>query len=856
MANNFLKYSNLTYDEIVQQIRDKLNSDPRFQNFRESAIAQLMVEIFAGTVDLVNFNIERSAEEGFMDTAKRKSSVILLARSLGYVVTRPIPANTSIKIKLKGDFRDLISSSDKLQIPAQSIFTYNGLKYLLKKTLEINLAPYIGQMNLDGSSFESDYISVDVSNKTFDLVQGEIKEKVIEGSTNPQVGSTFQIYRIEDTEFSNIYGSEEYDIPVTKVWVGNNKSDDEEYTIDRRSLINWEVIDAFQDEQTVKVCVVRTAIGEGVEILFGDGRYAELGASTSGSGALTTFDNVYIQYLATKGSKANQTGVKDKKIIFSGKAFTNKGVDITTKVEFYFDSNITGGADLEDIESIRINSPNIYYSLDRLTSKTDYINYLKSLTSPISIKNAIAYGEQERINEEGVDAISKLFNCVLFSCLGSLYSLDGTTYYPYDDRELSNKLLDYTFNVDSIADHNSYFNLYVKQDVVRQLREYESTSFVWANYGETLPSSAVGTYFAQAYGQNMKFEFQYTSDVAANNINLSVWSNFTIDVRTLSAMTRTDALNAMASKIQTELLAFTDTRGTSLTDNANYNQTAFNNISVVYDSTADRFEIVHSPTSPCYIIQLSGAAANDSGWTSATYLQSELVLTDNSLSKNIINVLDNVDKRAQATVRNIYMQPVIHKMKLNGVVKIKSLYDIDEEKRNTENDIFTFMNNQADFNEDVYLSNLIEVIENRTGVVYANVSFSGTEPVNPTGTKFYVTGNNANVDRAFSNTTERAMAYIGIDTIINNDWAFKTHDIRTFFDTFCYALYNKFDGLGGNYTSFANSDDFLKLCDDIYKDYVGEIRNNLIDADGNITQYSMNHEIVQLHLDLDYSYNT
>ena len=133
MANNFLKYSNLTYDEIVQQIRDKLNSDPRFQNFRESAIAQLMVEIFAGTVDLVNFNIERSAEEGFMDTAKRKSSVILLARSLGYVVTRPIPANTSIKIKLKGDFRDLISSSDKLQIPAQSIFTYNGLKYLLKK---------------------------------------------------------------------------------------------------------------------------------------------------------------------------------------------------------------------------------------------------------------------------------------------------------------------------------------------------------------------------------------------------------------------------------------------------------------------------------------------------------------------------------------------------------------------------------------------------------------------------------------------------------------------------------------------------------------------------------------------------
>ena len=77
---------------MYQQVSDKLNSDERFSNFRESSIAQTLVEIFAGTVDLVSFFLERRSEESFIDTARLRSSVILLARSLGYVTQRPVPA--------------------------------------------------------------------------------------------------------------------------------------------------------------------------------------------------------------------------------------------------------------------------------------------------------------------------------------------------------------------------------------------------------------------------------------------------------------------------------------------------------------------------------------------------------------------------------------------------------------------------------------------------------------------------------------------------------------------------------------------------------------------------------------------
>ena len=444
---NFLKYTSLTYDELVRQIGDRLNSDERFANFRESAISKTLIEIFAGTVDIVNYNLERRAEESFMDTARLRSSVMLLARSLGYVIQRPVPAETTIKIKIKGELN--LNPDTTIQIPIHSVFSYNGLKFILKKTLTINASDYQPQISQPNS--ETDFILTDFIGEDIELAQGEIKEKFIDGLTNPQVGSTFQIYRIEDKEFSNRYGEEDFEVPLTRVWVGDIKSDATEYQINRRSLIDWNVIDAAIAGEVQNVCVIRTSVSEGTEVLFGDGRFAQVGASTSGQAPATSNDDVFIQYFATKGSEANQVGVKDKKLQFSGKVFDSNGTDITDKVTFFFESNITGGADMEDIESIRVNAPNIYYSLDRLVSQRDYVNYLKSLTSPINVKNAIAWGEQEELNERGLDAMVRMFNVVFFSVVGSLYQIDSSPYYMKSkDNGLDSAVLDYSYDDDEL----------------------------------------------------------------------------------------------------------------------------------------------------------------------------------------------------------------------------------------------------------------------------------------------------------------------------------------------------------------------------------------------------------------------
>lgn len=908
MSKNFLKYSNLTYDEILSQINDKFNSDSRFANFRESAIAQMMAEIFAGATDLVTYMLERRAEESFFDTARLRSSVILLARGLGYVTQRPIPAEARIKVKLKGDWTGLgLNNQSTIQVPVQSVFSYNGLKFVLKRTLTLNYADY--STILTSQNAETNFILKDYQNNSIEVVQGEIKEKVIEGNTNPQVGSTFQLYRIDDSEFSNRYGDEDYDFPTTKVWVGNVKSDETEYDINRRSLIDWEVIDAANAGEVTKVCVVRTAITEGVEVLFGDGRFAQVGASTSGQGAGTSNDNVYIQYLATKGSEANQVGAKDKKIQFSGRVFDSNGNDVTDRIEFYFESNITGGADMESIDSIRVNAPNIYYSLDRLVSRRDYVSYLKSLTSPIDIKNARAWGEQEELNERGVDALLRMFNIVFFSVVGPLYQTDISPYYvKTKSTGLDTAVLDFNYDDDELNQRN-YFNVYTKgsedsSNLVQQLKNYQTTTFVWKLRGDQVDTSKDGVYFSTTYGDSMVLSVSYTTDVAANNKSLSGTTNVTVDVATLSGESVfSNAMDEMASRIQSELRNLVDNRGTNDVQNANFGQKVDDSVTVSFNSNTNKFTIAHSLDTPAYIYSIEGLsgqsddAAADIGISSAAAFK---VTTDRELSSKIINVVDDLDTRSQVTIRNIYISPIIQTIDLVGNVYIKDLYDRQSEMVKIEDAVYEWFNNNADFNEEIYISNVVEIIEQFPSVLYADVRFAPSYPTNPAGGNFYNFSAHSSIETAGFSNTQKNDLYDNINTRLNNyvasatfsdtsgasernvsytidgntkqvqsyslEWSRGITD-RTFLEEFAKGLYVNLKA-NSTYSSWADSDNFIKLISDIRKDYLRIIRYNLIDTQGNIADdvavdsdgvpikggYSLGNEIVKINIDLTYQY--
>jgi len=904
MTTNFLKMNGLEYDEIMTQVTDRLNSDPRFENFRESAIAQTLIEIFAGTTDITNYYLERRAEESFMDTAKLRSSVILLARSLGYVTTRPIPAESRLKIKLKGDWsNNEYNEQSTIQIPAMSVFSYNGLKFILKNTMTLVLSNFI--LSLNSTNSISEFIFVDYENNTFDIIQGELKEKVIEGSTNPQIGSNFQIYRIEDKEFSNKYGDNDYGYPMTKVWVGNTKNDSTEYTINRRSLIDWKVIEANISVNVAQpVCVIRTAISEGIEIQFGDGKSTKRGPETSN-------DNIYIQYIATKGSESNQVGVKDKKIQFSGKVYDSNGLDVTSKVEFYFANNITNGSDMEDIESIRVNAPNIYYSLDRLVSKQDYVNYMKSLTSPIDVKNAIAWGEQEELRERQLESLIRMFNIVFFSVVGSMYQVQTSPYFSKNTNTgLETAVCDDDFGDDTLTQRN-YFNVFTKgylqnenntanTQLVKQLRDYQTSAFVWKLNGNELGIGSLSatnpTYIDVNYKDNaFIFDVNYTSDIIANNIKIAYTESISIDINSISGYTSNTNtyFTKLAELLQTKLLSIIDKRGNP-SQNINNGSIAFPNISVIYDSDFNLFKIIHSSNTPAYIVSLEGNAIYDIGLSS-----SESILTDieRHLSKKIVDIVDDLDSRSQVTIRNIYISPTIQNMKLAGIVYIKDLYDKPTEKVKIENDIYSWFNEIADFNKEIYTSNITQIIEQYPSVIYADVRFIPDIPINPTGGLFYNTSSHPSVNKIGASTSADLYGIINNvlsgyvsasmvqhDTLTEEErnfgyfssavqdysfsWKYNITE-RTFLENFAGTLYNQLNSSNSaQYREWANSDDFINLISDIHKDYLKIIRYNMIDTLGNIAKdkqintdgsttkggYSLGSEIVKVNIALSYEY--
>jgi len=447
-------YAGMTFPEIVSQIGDRLKNDPRFANFSESAIAQTILEIFAGVGDLTNYYIERRAEETYLDTARLKSSIISLTKSIGYVPSRPIPAVANVKIILKGPLPSGLVAGMTIQFFRDDVnLSFNGQNFIFKKTYVYTIT----QSDIDlgvNSKFSktieysvNDRNSVEINSSgnipvsaatPIQSIQGQRQVFVLTGdSLEAKPGQKFQAYNISDNLFSNMYGEEDFsydyetdsfelDVGLTKVGIGSTSADalsgSNLYEIARRSIITTRtVLDTTQTGTVANVCLVESNPDQTIRLSFGDGNFSTIGLKS-------TSDSIFVQYIQTNGAQANKIGVSDQKMSSNNSFYANGNIDVTSNIEFRLNSNITQGADFESIQSMKQNAPGIFASLDRLTTKQDYLSYLRSVTSPIDVKNALAWGEQEEAAIRKTMAVKSLFNVVLYCVVGSLYDFVPTDY--------------------------------------------------------------------------------------------------------------------------------------------------------------------------------------------------------------------------------------------------------------------------------------------------------------------------------------------------------------------------------------------------------------------------------------------
>jgi len=214
--SNELNYVDYDFDELYQQLIDRVKLRDAWKDTYRSSTGQMLIELFAYVGNLVLYYIERRAEESYISTAKLKSSVVNLVRLLNYFPRRKTSATGVLTFSISS------AHTKRIYVPKYTeCQTVDGTKYLVSADAVI----IAGQTSVAASG-----------------IQGELIELTRSGD-----GTANQEYQIEDTsvENSNLF-----------IYVDD---------------VEWTAVTSFVSSvNTSKHYKIRCELDDTITIIFGD----------------------------------------------------------------------------------------------------------------------------------------------------------------------------------------------------------------------------------------------------------------------------------------------------------------------------------------------------------------------------------------------------------------------------------------------------------------------------------------------------------------------------------------------------------------------------------------------------------
>lgn len=442
MASNALdqrKYAKLSFESIREQLVTIMKAKGgNLADASESSYGRLMIDLFAGTSDLMGYYAESSFMNAFMEPASNSTpSIYANARMLGYSVRRPVPAKAGIGIAATktGKF-----ASIRVRIPKGTEFTLGGLVLTAMDDME-----FYYNRNNDPSNTG---LMTLVSGKAV-LAEGQFKTETLVST-----GKQNQIHIINDTTFSDYFGDNDpnfdddgnvahraaaFTSVTSDATIMDNVNpsvvvnDKLYWRVSRRGLIDpakeniLNDIDAFangQDNYTDNYTVEITTANDGnVQLRFGDGLKAAI-----------PYGLINVTYFSTLGEQGNLLDVagsvlatSDTKIVITQGDGTESDITLDD-LNIALTTDIRSGLDIQSLESIKSDAPYIFNSLDKLVNRMSYKIFLRRYAD---VKYATAFGEDilnTKLENGGIDV--KFMNQIRFSVLKSLYRKKDNNYYP------------------------------------------------------------------------------------------------------------------------------------------------------------------------------------------------------------------------------------------------------------------------------------------------------------------------------------------------------------------------------------------------------------------------------------------
>lgn len=312
MASKKINYTELDFDGIKYNLKQFLSGQATFKDydFDGSGLSVLLDVLSYNTMYNGVYN-NLSINEMFLDSARKRNSVVSISKELGYIPQSAICASATVNITLRS------ATATTFSIPANTPFTttVNGVTY----------------------TFYND------SDLTYNT---------------PALSYTFQ--NVVLTEKSNIL-SYNYTVDTgTRYIIPNANTDLNTLTVNVQDSISSSILTTFVKSNTI-VDVNSTSnvywikeIDDGLyELTFGNGILGK---------ALTIGNVVNLNYCVSSLDAPN--GAK----LFTYSGTTVSGITISLVTV----SAAAKGSSPEDIESIRFNAPRAYSSQNRGVTPNDY----------------------------------------------------------------------------------------------------------------------------------------------------------------------------------------------------------------------------------------------------------------------------------------------------------------------------------------------------------------------------------------------------------------------------------------------------------------------------------------------------
>lgn len=298
---------------------------PTWTNRDPADFGMTILEAVSYMGDLLNYYIDRSANEAFISTASQRENVLQIAKLLGYIPTDS--AASSVTLTFQNSTGSAITVPALTQVATSAIASASSNQIIFETDTALTVPAKVGLVN--GSAT--------VTAKQGTTISGEQV-----GVSNGQVNQTFKLLN------SNVI-SKSISVTISGLAYQNVQY-----------LIDYQGYDPVFSTYT-------NANGE-TYIVFGDSISGRIPPNNA---------TIYVDYRTGGGAEGNVAANTIKYILTNAVA----GLSVNNQ---YVSPSVTGaasgGANAESTDSIRINAPLSVRSLNRAVSLSDYASLVIQVT--------------------------------------------------------------------------------------------------------------------------------------------------------------------------------------------------------------------------------------------------------------------------------------------------------------------------------------------------------------------------------------------------------------------------------------------------------------------------------------------